>query len=141
MKKLYLSPDKKFLGVCGGVADYLNIDPVIIRIGVVTLALLTTVFPCIFIYIVLSFVFPQPPSDYYQIYQNTGKKLTKGNDKKLVGVCSGIADYLGADATIIRLAFALAMIFFGSGVMLYIVCALLMPQNPVQMSNNSNFNP
>lgn len=138
MKKIYLSPDKKFLGVCGGVADYLNIDPIILRIGVVLLCLYTMVFPCLIAYVIISFVFPQPPADYHQLVQNNGKKLTKGSDKKLSGVCSGIAEYLGADATIIRLVLALAMLFLGTGVMFYIVCLIMMPEKPVQVTGSYN---
>lgn len=141
MKKMYLSPDKKFLGVCAGVADYLNIDPVILRIGVVFLTLATAVFPCIIGYVIIGLVLPQPPADYHQLFNNTGKKLTKGTDKKFAGVCSGIADYLGADATIIRLVLALSILFLGFGLTLYIICMIMMPEKPVQVTNNTNYIP
>lgn len=127
MKKIYLSPDKKLIGVCAGVADSLNIDPVIIRIAVVCLALLTIGMPVVVVYIALGFVFPSPPVNYYQLVQNTGKKLTKGTDKKVAGVCSGVAEFFGCDATVIRLILALAIIFFGFGLALYLVCWALIP--------------
>lgn len=60
------------------------------------------------------------------------KKLFKSNtDKKLCGVCGGIAEYFGIDSTIIRLILVLAVLFVGSGVLAYIVAALVMPDKPL----------
>ena len=59
------------------------------------------------------------------------KKLYKSNrDKKICGVCGGIAEYLNADATLIRLAFVLVSALGGSGVLAYIVAALILPEAP-----------
>lgn len=59
------------------------------------------------------------------------KKLFKSNtDKKLCGVCGGIAEYFGIDSTIIRLILVLAVLFVGSGILAYIVAALVMPDKP-----------
>ena len=56
------------------------------------------------------------------------KKLYKSStDKKLAGVCGGLAEYLGMDSTIIRLVLVLAVLFAGVGVLAYIVAALVMP--------------
>ncbi len=137
MKKLYLSPDKKFLGVCAGVADYLNIDPTLIRIGVVCLALATAVLPALVAYVILSLVFPAAPADY--IPNTSAKKLIKGSDKKLSGVCSGIANYFGIDPTIIRLVFAVCTLAFGYGVMTYIVCMIMMPSEPEQIITDARY--
>ncbi|GEM_PF-1060467 len=51
--------NKMILGICGGLADYFNIDPMLIRIGTVLLALVTAAFPVILIYIVCGFIIPQ----------------------------------------------------------------------------------
>ncbi|MDD2959087.1 MAG: PspC domain-containing protein [Lachnospiraceae bacterium] len=57
------------------------------------------------------------------------KKMYKSkNDKMICGVCGGIAEYFGIDATIVRLIFA----FLGLvsvGVIFYIIAAIVMP-NP-----------
>lgn len=57
------------------------------------------------------------------------KKLTKSNDKKLCGVCAGLAEYLDIDPTVARLAYAALTIMSACfpGVLLYIVMALVMP--------------
>ena len=57
------------------------------------------------------------------------KKLCKSNtNKKICGVCGGIAEYLNADPTLIRLAFLLVAALAGSGVVAYFVAALIMPE-------------
>ena len=62
------------------------------------------------------------------------KKLYRSNtDKKMAGVCGGVAKFFGIDATIIRLIWALAILFVGSGLLLYIVCALVIPEEPVDV--------
>ena len=46
------------------------------------------------------------------------KKLYRSqNDKKLCGVCGGIAEYFDIDPTVIRLLWILATLFFGSGIL------------------------
>ena len=57
------------------------------------------------------------------------KKLRKSKtDKKLCGVCGGIAQYLGMDSTVVRLIAVLLAIFCGSGLLVYIIAALVMPE-------------
>ncbi|NMA83402.1 MAG: PspC domain-containing protein [Epulopiscium sp.] len=59
------------------------------------------------------------------------KKLYKSRDKKIDGVCSGIAEYFGMDPTLIRLIWVV-MTFVGfSGVIAYIICMIVMPEAPV----------
>lgn len=59
------------------------------------------------------------------------KKLMRSGNKMLLGVCSGIAEFFGIDATLIRLIavfFSLAGI--GSGIVVYIIAAIIMPKAP-----------
>lgn len=46
----------------------------------------------------------------------------------VAGVCGGLAEYLGIDATVIRLLWAFAILFAGAGLLAYIICWLVMPQ-------------
>ena len=56
------------------------------------------------------------------------KKLCKSNtNRKICGVCGGIAEYLNADPTLIRLAFVVIAMAAGSGILAYFVAALVMP--------------
>ena len=57
------------------------------------------------------------------------KKLTRSRtDRKLVGVCGGIAEFFDVDVTVIRILWVLATFLGGSGLLAYIICALLMPE-------------
>jgi phage shock protein C len=59
MKKLYRSnDDKRIAGVCGGLAEYFQVDPVLIRLAVVFIALLTAVVPMIVAYVVAWIIMP-----------------------------------------------------------------------------------
>ncbi len=55
------------------------------------------------------------------------KRLVKKN-KKIFGVCGGLGDYFGIDPTIIRILFIAAVILYGSGLLLYVILALVMPK-------------
>lgn len=59
------------------------------------------------------------------------RKLTKSNNKMLAGVCAGIAEYLGWDITVVRVAYAALSVFTAGfpGVLLYIILCIVMP-NP-----------
>ncbi len=62
------------------------------------------------------------------------KKLYKmGEGKMLDGVCGGIAKYCDIDPTVIRLAWVLFCAMGGSGIIAYIICALIMPREPEGM--------
>ncbi|OYN95569.1 PspC domain-containing protein [Enemella evansiae] len=56
------------------------------------------------------------------------KRLTRSStDKMLGGVCGGLAQYLGVDATIVRLVAAALIIFTGIGPLVYLLAWVLMP--------------
>lgn len=50
-------------------------------------------------------------------------------NKKICGVCGGIAEYFEIDATVIRLIWAIASICFGTGVLAYIIAAIILPKS------------
>ena len=58
------------------------------------------------------------------------KKLyrTEGPYKMLCGVCGGVAEYFDIDPTIVRVIWVIASCFGGSGVLAYVVCALIIPK-------------
>ena len=60
------------------------------------------------------------------------KKLYKSNmDKKLFGVCGGIAEYFNIDSTIVRLIWVILVFCFGTGVLAYLIAAIVMPDAPM----------
>ena len=59
------------------------------------------------------------------------KKLYKSRtNKKLCGVCGGLAEYLEMDATVLRLIAAALVIFCGVGLLAYIIAARIIPFAP-----------
>lgn len=63
------------------------------------------------------------------------KKLYKSaNDKKLYGVCAGLAKYFSIDATLVRLIWTLVTLCtVGTGILAYIICALIIPDEPTNI--------
>ena len=57
------------------------------------------------------------------------KKLYRSNDRKIAGVCGGLAEYINIDPTIIRVIWALVALT-GAGIVAYLVCALVIPEKP-----------
>ncbi len=70
------------------------------------------------------------------------KKLYKSNtDKKLCGVLGGLAKYLNIDSTILRVIYVLLSLFvLGCPVIIYLILALIMPQEPENNGFDNNFN-
>ena len=61
------------------------------------------------------------------------KRLYKSNtDKKIDGVCAGIAEYFDIDPTLVRLGCAVVTLCGGAGILLYIIAAIIIPRNPAQ---------
>ncbi len=59
------------------------------------------------------------------------KKLyLSDTDKKLFGVCGGLAEYFGVDSTVVRLLWVIAFFIMGTGLLAYLVAALIMPRRP-----------
>lgn len=57
------------------------------------------------------------------------KRLYKSQtDKKICGVCGGIAEFFGIDPTVVRLIWALLIFCAGTGLLAYIVAALVLPE-------------
>ncbi|HQA47141.1 MAG: PspC domain-containing protein [Clostridiales bacterium] len=57
-----------------------------------------------------------------------GKKLYRSQtDKKIAGVCGGVAEYFGIDSTLVRLGWILFTFAGGSGILAYIIAWIIMP--------------
>ena len=59
---------------------------------------------------------------------NNKKLYLSDNDKKLFGVCGGIAEYFNIDSTLVRVGYILLVFAFGTGILAYFICALCMPK-------------
>jgi phage shock protein C len=60
------------------------------------------------------------------------KKLClSSTDKKIAGVCGGFAKYFGLDSTLVRIGYLALVLIGGTGILLYIICALVMPKEEI----------
>lgn len=70
----------------------------------------------------------------YQYFVSSGQGRTHGRihksagDRKICGVCAGIAEWLGVDPIIIRIAWAVLACGWGTGILLYFICAFVLPE-------------
>jgi phage shock protein C len=54
------SQHKMIAGVCGGIAEYFDLDPTVVRVAYVLISIVSVAFPGILAYIILMFVMPPP---------------------------------------------------------------------------------
>ena len=68
---------------------------------------------------------PPPPA-----YAASKKLMRSSRDKKIGGVCAGLADYFDLDPTIVRVVWLLAIFFAGTGFLIYIILWIALPLAP-----------
>ncbi|TPE42880.1 PspC domain-containing protein [Pontibacter mangrovi] len=131
-KKLYRDLNNKVIaGVSSGIANYLSIDPLWIRLFFVLLVLLgiasagISAATGVIIYVVLWIAMPEsavlPETKVRKLFRDP-------DDKKLAGVSSGIAKYFGIDVAVVRLLFLISIFLGGFGIIAYIVLWIAMPE-------------
>ena len=115
-------------GVCGGVAEYFGIDSTIIRLLVAVFCLCLGT--GLVAYLISALVIPSSPSGAPSVRSaGTPKKLRRSDvDKTVFGVCGGIAEYFGIDSVIVRLLLVFFCLLGGSGVIAYIIAAIIIPE-------------
>lgn len=130
MKKLYRCRwDKKVGGVCGGLGQYFRCDPTLIRLLFVFLCILTGAAPFLMLYLILWAVLPLGPSTYVEI---PCKKLYRSmKNRKIAGVCGGLAEYFNMDPTIVRVIYVILIFttLIAPALFAYIVGAIIIPEN------------
>jgi phage shock protein PspC (stress-responsive transcriptional regulator) len=130
-KRLTRIPDAgRIAGVCAGLAAYLDVDVTFIRLAWVVLS----VVPGGLIGGVLAYAIAWmiiPPQAFAEAHVPGPRLRRSVTDMQIAGVCGGIAEYFGLDATVVRLAWALLTIFPGAivlGVLAYLVAWAVIPR-------------
>ena len=128
MRRLYKDNfDKKLGGVCGGLAQFFQIDSSLIRLIFIALTLIS--FGIAFLaYLLLWALLPQGPRAYIHAPY---KKLYRSRKNRMVaGVCGGLGDYFRIKPDILRLILvALSFItFFFPILIFYVVTAAVIPE-------------
>lgn len=124
-KQLMRDQKRKILGgVCAGLGNYFNIDPLWVRL--IFAALLFVYGFIIIVYVVMWVVVP---GSYELPEPDFGKKMFRDPQRKVLGgVSGGIAAYLGIDIILVRVLFILLVIAGGLGVFLYIILWVSLPE-------------
>ena len=63
-KKLKKSADRMIGGVCGGVAEYFDVDPTIVRVAYACLTVFSAGFPRVVLYLILCLIMPRNDQNY-----------------------------------------------------------------------------
>ena len=58
------------------------------------------------------------------------KRIYLSKDKKIGGVCAGIAEYFNIDPTIVRVIWLILALVYGTGLLAYLVCWAVIPNSP-----------
>ena len=111
-RRLYRDSSNRIIaGVCSGIAQYFKIDPLIVRI-----LFFLAVLPGLIVYLIFWLGVPTKDFD-----SNLRKTFYRDPDDKIIGgVAKGIANYLKADVTLIRIIFFISIFFGGFGLLIYI---------------------
>ncbi|NGX27968.1 MAG: hypothetical protein K940chlam1_00140 [Candidatus Anoxychlamydiales bacterium] len=131
MKRLYRSrTNKKVAGICGGLGDYFQIDPVFVRLLVIVIAIFTGIFLMVIAYIIAAIVIPQEPKSrekkkYKRLYRSRKNRV-------IAGVLGGFAEFLKIDSTVVRIVYVLIMVLtaFFPMIIAYIFAWIIIPEKP-----------
>ncbi|MTI23206.1 PspC domain-containing protein [Fulvivirga sp. RKSG066] len=125
-RKLYRDEKRKLLGgVCAGIAHYFKIDPIWVRLLFVIITLGGYGVPIV-IYAILWAVIP---ANFELSEDRKTKKLFRNPEGKVLGgVAKGVASYFGIDVAVVRLLFILTSIIGGTGLVVYIVLWIVLPE-------------
>jgi phage shock protein PspC (stress-responsive transcriptional regulator) len=122
MKRLHRSlQDSKIAGVCAGLGDYFDFDPVFFRL----FFLFSILFGGLGLvaFVVLWVLVPAQEG-----VPRAGARLRlSSTDRKIAGVCGGLGEYFELDPVLFRAAFLVLVLAGGLGILLYLALWLVIP--------------
>lgn len=128
MKKLHrLTEQKKIAGVCAGLGEYFELDPLFFRL----FFLVSLFFGGIgaLIYVLLWVMAPEKPGAAGGGGPARSLHLSR-SDRKIAGVCGGLGEWLDIDPVFLRVAFILLALVGGLGIAVYVLMWLFLPRAP-----------
>ena len=128
-----LAAEGKIAGVCAGMAAYFQTDVALVRLAWVILSILPgAIIGGVLAYAIAWILIPDQVAATPHVV--SGRRLTRSQtDRRIAGVCGGLAEYLGLDSTIVRLAWVVLSIYPGAiicGVLAYILAWFVIPTAP-----------
>jgi phage shock protein PspC (stress-responsive transcriptional regulator) len=129
--------DGQLAGVCAGLASYVNADVTLIRLAWIALSIVPgLLLGGVIVYAVCWIALPVATPGERPVY--TGRRLTRSViDRQLAGVCGGLAQYLGVDATIVRVVSVILAVYPGAivgGLIAYLIGWMVIPEGQVPHS-------
>lgn len=128
------SADGRIGGVCAGIADYLDTDVALVRLAWVVLSIVPGA--CIggvLAYLAAWILVPDSSAPLADAASAGTRRLRRSvSDRKIAGVCGGLAEYFGLDSTVVRLVWAIMTIVPGAiifGVLAYLVAWFITPED------------
>ena len=121
--------NRSIAGVCAGLADYFEVDVVLVRAAWVVFSIVPgAIIGGVIAYLAAWLVMPEA-TEAAPIPQ--GRRLTRSvADERIAGVCGGLAEYFGVDATPIRLLWVILSVLCGAvigGVIAYVIAWIIIP--------------
>ncbi len=155
-KRLHINKaNKKFLGVCAGIADYLEVEAWSVRVVFLASCLMGAWF-LVPIYFVLYFCLDSKSGEFKEGFTNSTrfkhfknvdyrKKLYRNTeDAKFLGVCAGLADYFEIDASIVRIVTCILFFLPLAGPIpwfAYLAAYFVLDEKPVLQLNHESGKP
>jgi phage shock protein PspC (stress-responsive transcriptional regulator) len=127
--------EQKIAGVCAGLADYLDVDVTLVRalwlaLSIVPGAIIGGIFAYLLAWIVMPEGQPARPA--------VGRRLLRSTtNAKIAGVCGGLAEYIGLDATLVRVGWIVLSVLPGAivgGVLAYLAAWFIVPKAPTMVT-------
>jgi phage shock protein PspC (stress-responsive transcriptional regulator) len=126
MKKLHrFAEDRKIAGICGGLGEYFDLDPVFFRLFFLVSLLFGGLGAVA--YLILWIMVPRKTGAQGQSRPVSRLHLSN-SDRKVAGVCGGLGEWLEIDPVLFRVAFVVLALVCGLGILVYIVLWLVIPR-------------
>jgi phage shock protein C len=138
-KRLFRNPAAgRIAGVCAGIAEYFDTDVTLVRLAWVVLSIVPGGFVGGLVAYIAAWAI-MPDASVPAGVDAGGRRLSRSTvDRKIAGVCGGIAEYLDVDSTLVRLIWAVLTVVPGAivlGIVAYLVAWFIMPGSPAPQAS------
>jgi phage shock protein C len=125
-----LPDDGKIAGVCAGLAAYLDADVTLVRLAWILLSIVPGgILGGVIAYVAAWVLMPEATAAERPVH--VGQRLFRSSaDRKIGGVCGGLAEFFGVDATLVRLVAVILAIYPGAvvlGIAAYLIAWFIIP--------------
>jgi phage shock protein C len=125
----------KIAGVCAGLAEYFDTDVALVRAAWVVLSIWPgAIVLGIVAYIAAWVLMPRAEAADGAVATSRPRLVRSRTDKRIAGVCGGLADYFDLDPTIVRITWVIVSIVAGAvvfGIVAYLIAWFIIPSAPV----------